>query len=276
MDPVAKLSATHSSYTMPFIHFREIAEAITAATLQLTVTEQPDHTQLYKCYTVLPYGVFGFVPQLFDYIFLVIAFTKAAFAFDNPATDLGVAWICLKAVFWLAQLVPVTLLIHRCQGVYHMLAIWKLVSTSFEWFAGYVLLFAGAGIFRASALAIYVLLRAPGLIPGIIAMHQLVEQNSQLPGVRTITWAYSIFAIVNVVLFLVAYSNYSTAKNQYEKRVVVWPLILLAALIIVASYTLSAYANWVIAVILNDIDGVPEALADAAHFAWKVIAIVMP
>ncbi|KZP02366.1 hypothetical protein FIBSPDRAFT_65889 [Athelia psychrophila] len=100
-------------------------------------------------------------------------------------------------------------------------------------------------------------------------MYQLVEQNWQLPGVRTITWAYSIFAIVNVVLFLVAYSNYSTEKNQYEKRVVIWPLILLAALITVASYTLSAYANWVIAVILNDIDGVPKALADAAHFAWQ-------
>lgn len=92
-------------------------------------------------------------------------------------------------------------------------------------------------------------------------MYQLVQQNWHLAGVRSATWAYFAFAILNFCIFAVIFVFITMGTYDRRSRGIPWLEkqvgFMLAILVIVLYYMMAGYADWVIAVTVHNIGGLP-------------------
>jgi len=240
-------------------------EAITGNATTVQLTEQPDPTQLLTCYNI-PYGVYGFVANLFTFLSLVVALTKK----DPRPVGSTISGI----VSWVLQIIAVVGAFRECGGAYHMLAVWRLAAFIPVPLAQSMLRISGQKVFMDPARAIIpVLLLIPGLVPGIIALHYLVEQNWHLSGVRTVTWVFSGFAILIVVIFLLS-SIYLLVEDDPGERETIF-CYMPAVLLSLVYCMMVGYADWVIAITVHNIGGFPfKTVPGILHFVGSIVDAV--
>lgn len=105
---------------------------------------------------------------------------------------------------------------------------------------------------------LFSLIVLPGFVPGIIALRHLVEQNWDLPGVRSVTWAYVVFTVLNVVMCLLA----SLTVEGVCSMIAILPL----ALVFVVYYMMDGYTDWVVGLTVDNIGGLPFKKGQAVSY----------